>query len=120
MADLRNVVAHTAFGPHDSGAVEFLTIKAKGKLTFPEMIWSDTQFHEYCNKMGSLREKLEEVTEKLHRVRIMVKLANALSKQQQQPQGLLNALIPHVQSFPDSPESSLPTDDQGHLEPPKG
>ena len=56
----RNVVAHDLFGPDPDGdGVEFLVIKAKGKLKFPEVKWSINDCVEKINKMNFYRKQLE-------------------------------------------------------------
>lgn len=67
IADLsatRNTIAHTRFGP-DSGGVRFLTIKAKGKLSFPITVYSDADFLSFCNTSRHLRTKMDAITEGL-------------------------------------------------------
>lgn len=59
----RNVVAHNIFGPDPNG-VKFLTVKAKGKLTFPGTVWTKDQFNEVGLKIGALRKRVEEIVDR--------------------------------------------------------
>lgn len=63
---IRNTIAHNIFGP-DEGGVKFLAVKAKGKLTFPNTVYSDAQFVEFWSRARSLREKLETIIKGLER-----------------------------------------------------
>jgi hypothetical protein len=116
MADLRNTVAHTAFGPHDSGeGVEFIVMKAKGKLVFPDTIWSREQFETHYSDMERLTEELKGLTAKLQATRIIAKVAGALSSGQPQPPALQNALLPLLQGFPGSPGPTPPSEEQSPI-----
>ena len=62
---LRNIVVHNVFGPNANGGIQFLTVKAKGKLSFPETIWSITDFERHFATAKSLRFKLDDILSKL-------------------------------------------------------
>ena len=102
-SDHRNMVAHTPFGPHESGGVEFLVIRAKGKLTFPDTIWSEDEFKGHFREIEELRNELEKIVDRLHQVRVVAKAYDAMLKKEGAPEGLLNALLPQVEPQPDAP-----------------
>lgn len=58
----RNLVAHNAFMGHSSGGVEFLIIKAKGKLDIPDVVWTPEEFEQVFAEVERLRERLKETT----------------------------------------------------------
>jgi hypothetical protein len=52
--EVRNIVAHTVFGPTDDGRVRFLTVKARSKLQFPDVAWSLADFVSQSSTMRRL------------------------------------------------------------------
>jgi len=57
----RNLVAHTPFWPADDGnGVKFSVTRAKGKLEFPEEVWS---FSKFAEERVELALRLTELTE---------------------------------------------------------
>lgn len=65
LSDTRNVVAHVVFGPHESGGVRFLRVKAKGKLSYPETVYSIDDFKGYWAQATRLRQEVEALVERL-------------------------------------------------------
>lgn len=55
----RNTVAHTPFVPRDNGSVEFLVVKAKGRLDIPTVIWSQDAFDAKEAEMEDLSRELD-------------------------------------------------------------
>lgn len=68
----RNIVAHVPFAPSSNG-VEFFTIKAKRKLTFPKTRWSRTDFDNISDEIMTLTKRVDEI------VRMLTKSENALA-----------------------------------------
>jgi len=58
--DNRNTVAHTYFTPHAKG-VEFHVVKASGAISFPNTVWTDSEFQERITKMTDAGEALQQV-----------------------------------------------------------
>lgn len=48
-----------------TGGVQFLTLKAKGKLSYPETVWSVADFQRHFAKARELRRKFDEILSKL-------------------------------------------------------
>lgn len=60
----RNLLAHESFWDDDKGdGVQFLTVRAKGKLTFPNIRWSIQDFQERYNKLYELRNTVKLIAE---------------------------------------------------------
>lgn len=112
MSDKRNVVAHVPFGPHKGGGVDFITIKAKGKLAFPDMVWSKADFNRECHLMSDLAEALDQTIDKLSAIRSLVTAKSGATKEGPSKLAHLNALIPLLQGNPDCPPANLETDPQ--------
>lgn len=116
MSDKRNTVVHVPFAPHSKGGVEFLPIKAKGKLTFPDMIWKKTDFNEHCNRIAELSNELDETVRQLSVTRSFFEFAASKGS----PQGLetQNALLHLLQGRPDcqipNPEEAPETPQEPH------
>ena len=56
----RNMVAHDLFMPsEDQMGVEFLVTRAKGKLEFPEVVWSRKDFGDRVEKAMAFRQMLK-------------------------------------------------------------
>ena len=93
LSNVRNTVAHTTFGPptDGEGLVQFLTVKAKGKLQFPNDVWTKETFDKHCGEMSRLRTRLEELITEVMPVR----------------RGLLRDLIASNQLTP-QPETASP------------
>ena len=60
----RNIVAHVGFMPHGDG-VRFLTVKARGKLAFPETVRSETEFLVVSSEMTKLAQRIDEIVASL-------------------------------------------------------
>jgi hypothetical protein len=58
----RNTVAHVSFGPHGDG-VKFLAIKAKGKLTFPNVERSEVEFLAVSKEISTLAGRVKEIAD---------------------------------------------------------
>jgi hypothetical protein len=54
MSTQRNIVAHNMFWIHESGGVEFSIKKAKGKLSFPKVVWSEKDFESRYSEMHAI------------------------------------------------------------------
>jgi hypothetical protein len=89
----RNVVAHVPFAPHASGGVQFLSIKAKGKLSFPDIIWGRADFDEVFDEIMRLSHRVEEIID------------NVAGKP-----GALNALLAYSNVTPPQQEQGSPPD----------
>jgi hypothetical protein len=77
MSSKRNMLAHDVFGPSDDGkSVAFFVIKAKGKLEFPDTIWSPADFMKECAEIRALTTEFEEMTRLLKAVDSYMKLAD--------------------------------------------
>ena len=59
MSAHRNTVAHNMFWRHEGGGVEFSITKAKGKLSFPNVIWSESDFAEKTAAMAAIKGELK-------------------------------------------------------------
>jgi hypothetical protein len=57
----RNIVAHRPFGPHKDG-VKFFVISARGKLTFPHVERSETDFLLVSTEVMELGDRVREIT----------------------------------------------------------
>lgn len=58
MSGIRNIVAHTLFVPRKDGGVKFYVTQAKGKLAWPELVWSTKQFQTHFRAMREATEEL--------------------------------------------------------------
>lgn len=102
----RNMMAHEAFLPTDAGdAVEFLVIKAKGKLEFPTVVWSSQEFEAAYNEIESLAQSIEAGIDQFKMPRLALTLAR-------QPANVLASLGWPALDLPDSP-NRLPQSDRG-------
>ncbi len=63
--EVRNIVAHTVFGPTDDGKVKFLTVKAKSSLQYPDIKWSVQDFAAQYKKMSKLADGFKEIEERM-------------------------------------------------------
>ncbi len=97
MSELRNMVAHTCFGSHESGGVIFLTTKARGKLKFPETIWSPADFEAHFREMDRLYGRVKFIIGGLRAKPInrnlIEAIARALEPSVDQPSSDLNHMI---------------------------
>jgi hypothetical protein len=57
----RNLIAHNQFSPAPNGGVSFFIVKAKGKFSLPEIVWSAAQFAEKRKQMGELGGSLKSI-----------------------------------------------------------
>lgn len=62
--EVRNIVAHTVFGPTSDGKVKFLTVKAKRQLQYPDIEWSIDDFNTHFAKMYRLAEGFKKIGDK--------------------------------------------------------
>ena len=110
----RNMVAHNLFGANDDGtAVEFLLVKAKGELRFPDVNWTRADFHEKYQTMRSLANDLRELAATLQKSPAN-KLAHFLAAPSTTPDqpGLLGLLSLPPQDDLDSDSANPQTDDK--------
>lgn len=78
----RNMVAHDLFVSDENGdGIEFIVMKATGKLTFPEVRWSVDDVEAKSDELLALRETLKELEIKLKNADLLKALL------QPQPQG---------------------------------
>jgi hypothetical protein len=68
----RNVVAHNLFGGHESGGVDFLIIKAKGKFAVPDVVWTPEDFDAVFLEIDHLCIRVREITEHIEKRRAAV------------------------------------------------
>jgi hypothetical protein len=62
----RNIVAHNLFVPTETGdGVEFVVVRARGKLNFPKNDWSVAKFEEIQEEIGEFSNELESLRENL-------------------------------------------------------
>ncbi|MEW9808773.1 hypothetical protein ABUE31_22565 [Mesorhizobium sp. ZMM04-5] len=60
MGDERNIVAHDWFGPDETGdGISFFVTKAKGKLGFPDIVWSIEQVDDKHSALLKAAETLK-------------------------------------------------------------
>jgi hypothetical protein len=86
----RNIVAHNVFGvSEDETGVEFLAVKARGKLTFPKVVWTPKDFEEKYARIGRVAEGIRHETDSGLKV---MALAEALQKR---PANALFGLAPN-------------------------
>jgi len=65
LANERNVVVHNVFGPDEDGNVQFLHVKAKTKLVFPDTVWTPDYFEDRCQLAADLRDKLKTLVDSM-------------------------------------------------------
>ena len=64
--DDRNMLVHYMFGPsEDETATNFIVTQAKGKLKFPDIVWTSEDFAKRYKHMRALDQKLGELTKEL-------------------------------------------------------
>jgi hypothetical protein len=94
----RNIVAHEVFGvSEDERGVEFLAVRARGKLTFPKIVWTPKYFQEKYDWMHRVTKGIQHETESGLRI---IALADALVKQ---PTNVLAGLAPYSFLSPHTP-----------------
>jgi hypothetical protein len=92
IADERNIVAHVPFGVDDArNTVHFLPVRAKGKLNFPEMHWTEGQFLKIDQKIRDIRAELETITHRIVAGQTLIKADRELTSGGQ--------ISPETQSF---------------------
>lgn len=65
-SSIRNMMAHDMFMASEDGeSVVFYVIKAKGKLTFPDVTWTITDFDQSCMTMRSYTDALQRLSSML-------------------------------------------------------
>ena len=118
----RNLVAHNPFGPGESGGVSFAITKAKGKLDFPDTVWSEADFSRKFAAMDSLEKSLRSLVRETAAAkdRVQARRAGKTTNALWQPtagydgQGVL-ATLNHL--FPTPLGSPTPTAEAGLPEP---
>lgn len=114
----RNIAAHNVFGPDGEGGVQFLTVKAKGKLTFPTTVWSVKDFTERFAKAQELRKRVEEIVVDLTvKPGALARLMREYAKQQPTEQGQGNSLGRLLLGSPDSLPPTNKESSQTPIEP---
>ena len=89
----RNMMAHDMFLAGDNGeGVRFFVVKAKGKLDFPDEIWSSERFKSEYENIEGFTEGLQTLVKRLGYAKLLGSLLLAQSRGQ--PIGLLAALSP--------------------------
>lgn len=100
----RNIVAHEVFGvSEDETGVEFLAVRARGRLTFPKIIWTPKDFEEKYELMRRVTDGIRNETESGLRLMAM---ADILEKQ---PANVLAELGPYSFLSPSPPPTDQPT-----------
>lgn len=85
-AEIRNMMAHNLFLPSDDGkSVEFLVTKAKGKLVFPEEVWSEDRIRNEVSKMNGWCTKMKKLESAISSATLRRLLADALVHQPTNP-----------------------------------
>jgi len=114
----RNLVAHNVFLPHKKG-IEFQVVKAKGKLSFPGILWTKEQFALRFAEMCILADEVTALAKTVARWRSRIKnppnALNALamrSTADSEPRGLLSFLDLLPQPDPSSQRASPETEAQ--------
>jgi hypothetical protein len=73
---IRNMMAHDVFAPSpDRQGVQFLVMKAKGKLDFPETIWPASRFYEEASRVGAVQEEIKALSERFQSINAAEKAA---------------------------------------------
>ena len=101
--DDRNMMVHYLFGPSkDETATQFIVTEARGKLKFPEIIWTRQDFIKRYNQMDALYLKLEELEKELKMTANRIELARLLATEPSpMPVGsALGALSSHLPQPP--------------------
>ena len=105
-SERRNVAAHNRFLPHASGGVEFITIKAKGKFSVPDVIWTPEDFEAIEDEIERLSKRVGSIVGHAVISRNVAagasQLGNALA---QSPTQTLNALAVGWDPPPQLPDS---------------
>jgi hypothetical protein len=67
----RNMMAHDMFGPAEDGKnVVFFVVKAKGKLVFPNTVWTETDFENAHKEIDGFTAFLKELRKKIDRTKV--------------------------------------------------
>jgi len=117
----RNTVAHNMFWAHETGGVEFSITKAKGRLSFPVVIWKEEDFSNRSAEMTAVTKELETAVNRAARFRTQAMAAkgvpnlfgNALLMTNPPPsggQGALGGLLGLGQQLLANPDSPPPSD----------
>ena len=103
----RNIVAHEFFlSSEDGNSVEFVIIKANGKLQFPDEKWTVADFSAHFSTMDGFYYELKSLTDKLGKSSVLRALEDIHSREptrsladlglggllSPQPQGLLDSI----------------------------
>jgi hypothetical protein len=113
----RNMIAHDMFMADDEGdGVQFIVVKAKGKLSFPETRWSIVHFLKKYGQITDLTEKVKEVDIVVSQITLARLLAEAKDPSAwPQGLGLLNPLLHPLPELPGSPpQASGETEPETH------
>ncbi|MGN6849440.1 MAG: hypothetical protein ACTHJK_08220 [Sphingomicrobium sp.] len=104
----RNIVAHTVFGPdNNQKAVRFLAVKAKGKLTFPNTVWTVPDFNARCKRIAELRKRVDQIVFDLtEKPGLLAHALREYTNQSPAEQGFLGPLSRLVLGLPDSEQST--------------
>lgn len=107
MSGERNMIAHDTFLPdHEGDGVEFVVVKAKGKLAFPKTKWSIADIFAKYAKILELTQGAREVTVVLSAITL-----GKLLREAQEPNaafGGLGLLNPLLHQLPEPLHSSPP------------
>ena len=122
LSAIRNTIAHVVFGPDESGGVRFLTVRAKGKLSFPDTILSEGDFRKYYGEARRLGDEVKAIVERLSKGRGLGAFIAALGEpasltppEQESPSPLARLLLGDRGSPPATSETAPETPQ----EPPK-
>lgn len=75
LSEDRNIAAHHMFYPKDTGdAVVFLVVRARGKVKFPDIVWSINDFDRKCDEIEVAHRQLRSV---VHAATRIITLADA-------------------------------------------
>lgn len=120
----RNTVAHNMFVPHDSGGVEFVTIKAKGKFALPEVVWSEQDFWDKGREANRIAEETQSAVR--HALVCRSTMDSSRRSMAMNPFALPPKIEPNAltglfalgRQAPETPGSPLPNPETGAQTPP--
>lgn len=93
----RNTVAHELFLPDKKGnGVNFLVVKAKGKIKFPKIRWSIADFEDKINNLHRLGSEISAIGAKLLKLNHMFADAKIVPMNKLSELGLLSSQSPHT------------------------
>ena len=98
----RNMVAHDMFGPEGDG-VRFYVSKAKGKLSFPNTVWTFDTFVQKTNELRDFNEELTRLLDEIPKISLAEQLTKlGVTTQERGSPKYLAALLLRSQESPDS------------------